>query len=153
MKNDFNTNLRVLRKKNHFTLESLGKVLNISKSTLSDYEIGKSSPSFEVCERMADVFGINIDELRTPNISDKINPNITFAPTHNAIDFKDSKIATLTAQKNQLEFQNRILSQQVEGLQVQLKLVNQIVESKTNEIRSLQMQVKLLDAYLEERTK
>lgn len=154
MENNFSANLRSLRKKNNFTLESLGKVLNISKSTLADYETGKSSPPFGVCERIADFFGINIDELRMSDISERIVLNSTFTPARTAANFQDNtERAVLTAQKNQLEFQNRILNQQVEGLQIQLKLVNQIVESKTNEIRSLQMQVKLLDAYLEERTK
>ncbi|MFN4145938.1 MAG: helix-turn-helix domain-containing protein [Runella sp.] len=151
MENNFSANLRSLRKKNGFTLETLGKRLNISKSTLSDYETGKSSPPFEVCERIADVFGITIDELRVSDISEKIVLNSAFSPTLKGGGFKnDEEKATLIAQKNQLEFQNKILSQQIEGLQVQLKLVNQILESKSNEIRSLQMQIKLLDAYLEE---
>jgi transcriptional regulator with XRE-family HTH domain len=151
MENNFSANLRNLRKKNKFTLESLGKVLNISKSTLSDYETGKSSPPFDVCERIADVFGINIDELRNSDISEKTRLHTTFTPTRLTGAFSDeNEKSVLTAQKNQLEFQNKMLHQQVEGLQIQLKLVNQILESKSNEIRSLQMQIKLLDAYLEE---
>lgn len=151
MENNFNANLRSLRKKNNYTLESLGKVLNISKSTLSDYETGKSSPPFSVCERIADIFGITIDELRISDISDKIIFNTTFSPNRTINTYKDEQEkATLLAQKNQLEFQNKILQQQIDGLHVQLKLVNQILESKNNEIRSLQMQIKLLDAYVEE---
>lgn len=151
MENNFSANLRSLRKKNNYTLESLGKVLNISKSTLSDYETGKSSPPFSVCERIADIFGITIDELRISDISDKIIFNTTFSPNRTINTYKDEQEkATLLAQKNQLEFQNKILQQQIDGLHVQLKLVNQILESKNNEIRSLQMQIKLLDAYVEE---
>jgi transcriptional regulator with XRE-family HTH domain len=151
MENFFSANLRSLRKKNGFTLESLGKVLNISKSTLSDYETGKSSPSFDVCERIADTFGITIDDLRASEISKKIVSNSVFTSANRVGYLQGEEEKTvLTAQKNQLEFQNRILQQQIEGLQVQLKLVSQILESKSNEIRSLQMQIKLLDAYLEE---
>lgn len=151
MENNFSANLRRLRKKNNFTLESMGKVLKISKSTLSDYETGKSSPPFEVCERISDIFGITIDELRISDVSDNVRLNTTFTPNHSIGVFRtDNEKPKLIAEKNQLEFQNRILNQQVEGLQIQLKLVNQIVESKSNEIRSLQMQIRLLDAYLEE---
>ena len=153
MENNFSANLRKLRKSNGFTLESLGKVLKVSKSTLSDYETGKSSPPFDVCEQMADVFGINIDELRISDVSDRSKANTTFIAARAEGNSRETnEKATLEAKKNQLEFQTRILSQQIEGLQIQLKLVNQIVESQRNEIRSLQMQVKLLDAYLKERS-
>ena len=153
MENNFSANLRKLRKTNGFTLESLGKVLKVSKSTLSDYETGKSSPPFDVCEQMADVFGINIDELRISDVSDRSKASTIFIAARAEGNSRETnEKATLEAKKNQLEFQTRILSQQIEGLQIQLKLVNQIVESQRNEIRSLQMQVKLLDAYLKERS-
>ena len=150
MENKFSANLRSLRKKNNFTLEVLGKTLNISKSTLSDYETGKTSPPFDVCEKIADFFGINIDELRISEISENnltISPNIGVRSNPPPRDNAELSVALL--QKSQLEFQNKLLGQQVEGLQIQLKLINQIVESKGNEIRSLQMQIRLLDEKLE----
>ena len=150
MENKFSANLRSLRKKNNFTLEVLGKTLNISKSTLSDYETGKTSPPFDVCEKIADFFGINIDELRISEISENgnvISPNIGVRSNPSPRD--NAELSAALLQKSQLEFQNKLLGQQVEGLQIQLKLVNQIVESKGNEIRSLQMQIRLLDEKLE----
>ena len=150
MENKFSANLRSLRKKNNFTLEVLGKTLNISKSTLSDYETGKTSPPFDVCEKIADFFGINIDELRISEISENgnvISPNIGVRSNPSPRD--NAELSAALLQKSQLEFQNKLLGQQVEGLQIQLKLINQIVESKGNEIRSLQMQIRLLDEKLE----
>ena len=150
MENKFSANLRSLRKKNNFTLEILGKTLNISKSTLSDYETGKTSPPFDVCEKIADFFGINIDELRVSEISENgnvISPTIGVRSNPSPRD--NAELSAALLQKSQLEFQNKLLGQQVEGLQIQLKLVNQIVESKGNEIRSLQMQIRLLDEKLE----
>jgi transcriptional regulator with XRE-family HTH domain len=148
MENSFGNNLKNLRKQNGFTLETLGEKLTISKSTLSDYENGKSTPPFDVCEKIADFFKINIEALRTSGAS-RMTADTMFVAARNVGDFKnDNEKAKLIAQKNQLEFQNKIASQQVEGLQVQLKLVNQIVESKNSEIRSLQMQIRLLDEKL-----
>lgn len=148
MENSFGINLKNLRKQNGFTLETLGEKLTISKSTLSDYENGKSSPPFDVCEKIADFFGIKIEALRTSGLT-RMAADTTFAAPRNIGGFKDdNEKAKLIAQKNQLEFQNKIANQQVEGLQVQLKLVSQIVESKNSEIRSLQMQIKLLDEKL-----
>ena len=46
---------------------------------------------------------------------------------------------------NQLAFQNKLLNQQVEGLQIQLQLVRQLTESKISEIKSLQIQIRLLE--------
>ncbi len=148
MENSFGINLKNLRKQNGFTLETLGEKLSISKSTLSDYENGKSSPPFDACEKIADFFKINIASLRASDIP-KMTANTTFVANRSTGGFKDdNEKAKLIAQKNQLEFQNKIITQQVEGLQVQLKLVSQIVESKNSEIRSLQMQIRLLDEKL-----
>jgi len=150
MENKFNANLRNLRKKNNFTLEVLGKALNISKSTLSDYEIGKTSPPFDVCERIADFFGINIDELRSSGISESSDTILSGIGLRSNLTERDStELLAALSQKSQLEFQNKLLGQQVEGLQIQLKLVYQIAESKGNEIRSLQMQIRLLEEKLE----
>lgn len=150
MENKFNANLRNLRKKNNFTLEVLGKALNISKSTLSDYETGKTSPPFDVCERIVDFFGINIDELRGSDISENDGTILSGIGLRSNLPERDStELLAALSQKSQLEFQNKLLGQQVEGLQIQLKLVNQIAESKGNEIRSLQMQIRLLEEKLE----
>ena len=45
----------------------------------------------------------------------------------------------------QLEFQNKLLHQQVQGLEIQLQLVKQLTESKISEIKSLQIQIRLLE--------
>lgn len=42
MENRFGKNLRILRKQQKITLEKLGESLKISKSAISDYEIGKT---------------------------------------------------------------------------------------------------------------
>jgi transcriptional regulator with XRE-family HTH domain len=143
MENNFGTNLRNLRKKNKHTLESLGKALNISKSTLSDYEIGKTSPPINVCEQIANYFEISIDELKFYDVAEKIAPKQTAASS-------EAGYQELVARNEKSEFQNRILQQQVEGLGIQLKLVRQLVESKDAENRSLRMQIQLLEEKLSE---
>ena len=146
MENKFGSNLRVLRKKQKLTLESLGEILKISKSAISDYEIGKTFPPLDVCELISNYFGINIDDLKNSyfaelsdaQIEDIINSkNYAKYPKETTEDFSNLR--------KQLEFHNRLLGQQVEGLQIQLQLVKQIVESKDSEIKSLQIQVRLLE--------
>ena len=43
----FNENLKLLRTKNKLTQAELGKILNLSRSTISNYEAGKMQPSIE----------------------------------------------------------------------------------------------------------
>ena len=64
MENKFGNNLRLIRKKKKITLEGLGEKLKISKSAISDYEIGKTFPPLDVCELISNFFGINIDDLK-----------------------------------------------------------------------------------------
>jgi transcriptional regulator with XRE-family HTH domain len=132
--NDFGNNLRTLRKSKKLTLQSLGKALNISKSTLSDYETGRTSPPIDVCKKIVNFFGTTIDKLEISDISENIN-KITQTPSN---ENPERVIDPM------LVFNNKILIQQVEGLQVQLKLVRQITDSKDAEIRSLKMQIQLL---------
>ncbi len=149
MENKFGSNLRLIRKKKKITLEGLGEKLKISKSAISDYEIGKTFPPLDVCELISNFFGINIDDLKNSNFSELSDEEI-----EDLIDSKDKIKATkqisddFSTEKKQLEFHNKLLSQQIEGLQIQLQLVKQIVESKDSEIKSLQIQVRLLEEKL-----
>ncbi len=146
MEKKFGSNLRILRKKQKLTLESLGEKLKISKSAISDYEIGKTFPPLDVCELISDFFGINIDDLRNSNFAEfsekEFEELIKSKDKVKTIKYSNDDFST---EKKQLEFHNKLLSQQIEGLQIQLQLVKQIVESKDSEIKSLQIQVKLLE--------
>jgi transcriptional regulator with XRE-family HTH domain len=149
MENKFGSNLRLLRKKKKITLEGLGEKLKISKSAISDYEIGKTFPPLDVCELISNFFEINIDDLKNSDFSEFTDEQIDILANS-----KDKTKATnntndnFSTEKKQLEFHNKLLSQQIEGLQIQLQLVKQIVESKDSEIKSLQIQVRLLEEKL-----
>ncbi|MER0441649.1 helix-turn-helix transcriptional regulator [Emticicia sp. W12TSBA100-4] len=146
MEKRFGSNLRVLRKKQKLTLESLGEKLKISKSAISDYEIGKTFPPLDVCELISNFFGINIDDLKNSDFTELSLEQIEklYGSKAKNKSIKESS-EDFSNEKKQLEFHNKLLSQQIEGLQIQLKLTKQIVESKDSEIKSLQIQVRLLE--------
>ncbi|MES2520814.1 MAG: helix-turn-helix domain-containing protein [Bacteroidota bacterium] len=148
MENKFSANLRILRKKNKLTLETLGKTLGVSKSALSDYENGHTFPSLDVCESICQYFGINLDDLQNSDFSEmsleEIAQNSQNRNSRNNDEYKND----LSDPYNQLVFQNKLLNQQIEGLQVQLQLVKQLFESKVSEIKSLQVQIRLLEVKL-----
>ncbi|WP_435353665.1 helix-turn-helix domain-containing protein [Emticicia sp. SJ17W-69] len=149
MENRFGSNLRFLRKKQKLTLETLGDALKISKSAISDYEIGKTFPPLDVCEIISNYFGINIDDLKNSDFSELSNSQIEELIASKGLNKHQKENSDdFSNIRKQLEFHNRLLGQQIEGLQIQLQLVKQIVESKDSEIKSLQIQVRLLEEKL-----
>ena len=146
MENRFGKNLRILRKQQKITLEKLGESLKISKSAISDYEIGKTFPPLDVCELISNFFGLNIDDLKNSDFAELSLEQIEdlYGSKAKNKSVKESS-EDFSNEKKQLEFHNKLLSQQIEGLQIQLKLPQQIVESKDSEIKSLQIQVRLLE--------
>jgi len=148
MENKFGTNLRILRKKNKLTLEVLGKTLGVSKSALSDYENGNTLPSLDVCEVICQYFGTNLDHLQNIDFSKMSIEEIHKSASNRNSDRKNEDKNDFSDPTKQLEFQNKLLHQQVQGLEIQLQLVKQLTESKISEIKSLQIQIRLLEEKL-----
>lgn len=59
----FAENLIQLRKLNHMSQDELADQIGVSRQTLSKYETGESLPDIEKCKRLADVFGVTVDDL------------------------------------------------------------------------------------------
>ena len=55
--------LKKLRKQNRITQRSLAEALHISQTSVSKYERGESAPDLEMVIKMADFFGVTIDEF------------------------------------------------------------------------------------------
>jgi transcriptional regulator with XRE-family HTH domain len=57
-------NLKKLRKQKRLSQEKLARMVDISYNTISKIEAGKAkNPTFETLSKLADVFGVSIDEL------------------------------------------------------------------------------------------
>jgi transcriptional regulator with XRE-family HTH domain len=57
-------NLKKLRKQKRLSQERLARLVDISYNTISKIEAGKAkNPTFETLSKLADVFGVSIDEL------------------------------------------------------------------------------------------
>lgn len=59
----FGDNLKRLRTNKEFTQEYLGKVLCLSRTTISNYEKGKMQPSIETLIKLSEIFNATVDEL------------------------------------------------------------------------------------------
>ena len=55
--------LRELRKENKMSQETLGKLLGVTKVSISGYENGTRVPSLQVLNGILDVFGVSADFL------------------------------------------------------------------------------------------
>lgn len=60
---EFNNKLYELRKQKGFSQEELASRLNVSRQTVSKWEVGESAPDMEKLVAISDLFGISLDEL------------------------------------------------------------------------------------------
>lgn len=59
----FGDRLKELREEKEMTQEELGKLLNVSRQTISGYEAGAIEPSISNLIKLADIFNISLDYL------------------------------------------------------------------------------------------
>ena len=67
----FNEKLIKLRKASGLSQEELGDKLNVSRQTISKWELGETTPEMDKLEELSNLFEISIDEL----VKDNAIPN------------------------------------------------------------------------------
>ncbi len=67
--------LKELREKNNVSQYKLAEDLNIKRSAYGNYETGMSYPEYEVLDKIANYFKVDINELleKQPNFDETIN--------------------------------------------------------------------------------
>ena len=60
---EFNNKLYELRKQKVFSQEELANRLNVSRQTVSKWEVGDSAPDMEKLVAIGDLFGVSLDGL------------------------------------------------------------------------------------------
>ena len=59
----FNEKLIELRKKEGLSQEELGYKLNVTRQTISKWELGQTTPEMEKLSEISNIFGISVDNL------------------------------------------------------------------------------------------
>ncbi len=60
---EFHNKLYELRRQKGFSQEELANRLNVSRQTVSKWEVGESSPDMENLVAIGELFGVSLDEL------------------------------------------------------------------------------------------
>ena len=76
----FSDNLIELRKYHNYSQEELAEIIGVSRQTMSKYETGESLPDIEKCKRMADAFGVTVDDLVSYEKNDSENLGMGIPP-------------------------------------------------------------------------
>ena len=63
-KNSFKDMLKYFRERKGLTQSELAKAVGLGSSTISMYELGSREPNFEIEERLADFFNVDLNTLR-----------------------------------------------------------------------------------------
>ena len=61
---DFKDMLKYLRKREGLSQAELAEKLGLGPSTISMYEVGSREPNFEIEEKIADLFNVDLNTLR-----------------------------------------------------------------------------------------
>lgn len=72
---EFKEKLLELRKKNGYSQEELGYKINVTRQTISNWELGLTTPELNKIIELAEVFNITTDELLLNNVEEKKSSN------------------------------------------------------------------------------
>lgn len=75
LKDQFSRNLKELRGKHNHTQKDLGEILHVDKMTVSGWETGRKEPSFEMLQKIAEVYDTSVPALLASG-SDSAFPTI-----------------------------------------------------------------------------
>ena len=142
----FGNNLRFLRKSKKMTLLGLSETLKISKSAISDYEIGKTLPGLDVVQKFSDFFEIPIDDLYNSDIPEFYKKGGLKIKKRKALNIDNETAVEFENEK--YSFNIKLLNQKLESTQLQIQMLKQLLDSREAENKTLKINIKLLEEQL-----
>ncbi len=103
-KNILGKRIKKLREKNNLNQLEFSKILNISNTTLSQYEAGNRTPSDEIKEKVADYFNVSVDYLlgRTEKFTSEVEKSKM--DKHNSLDVSNLPEEAIRQIEDYIEF-------------------------------------------------
>lgn len=86
---EFNNKLFELRKQKGLSQEELAGRLNVSRQTISKWEVGESAPDMDNLVSISELFGVSLDELVLDKPSEKEQPSVQVVRSELYSDIKE----------------------------------------------------------------
>ena len=110
-------NLRRLRLDHNYTQQQLGKMLNLSRQAYSNYETGKRIPDIDLLIRLADIYGVKLEQLITQTCTGNGVVNETAGPyltgklhdRNDSIYLTEEEVILLTKYRNAGESERLVI--------------------------------------------
>ena len=87
---DFNNKLYELRKQKGFSQEELANRLNVSRQTISKWEVGESTPDMENLVAISELFEISLDELVLDKVPEEADTSAQVVKSEFYSDIKEN---------------------------------------------------------------
>lgn len=86
---EFNNKLYELRKQKGLSQEELAGRLNVSRQTISKWEVGESTPDMDNLVSISELFGVSLDELVLDKAPSKEQPEVQVVRSELYSDIKE----------------------------------------------------------------
>ncbi|MBO4618012.1 MAG: helix-turn-helix transcriptional regulator [Lachnospiraceae bacterium] len=86
---EFNNKLYELRKQKGLSQEELAGRLNVSRQTISKWEVGESTPDMDNLVSISELFGVSLDELVLDRTPSKEQPSVQVVRSELYSDIKE----------------------------------------------------------------
>ena len=121
---EFNNKLYELRKQKGFSQEELANRLNVSRQTISKWEVGESTPDMENLVAISELFEISLDEL----VLDKVPKEAdTSAQVVKSEFYSDIKENVLTDENRKKAKKGLKIAAIVMGIIVMIDLISFVI--------------------------
>lgn len=95
--------LRKLRESRGLTLEQVAEALGSKNQYISNYELGKRRPDYEMLSRFADFYGVSVDFLLGRGTQEIMLDSFTYAMQNETKELEESDKAVLLSLARQLK--------------------------------------------------
>lgn len=86
---EFNNKLYELRKQKGLSQEELAGRLNVSRQTISKWEVGESAPDMDNLVSISELFGVSLDELVLDKTLEQEQPSVQVVRSELYSDIKE----------------------------------------------------------------
>jgi transcriptional regulator with XRE-family HTH domain len=106
---EFNNKLYELRKQKGFSQEELANRLNVSRQTISKWEVGESTPDMEKLVAISDLFEVSLDELVKGEEPKLAEPSEQIVKSELYSDIKEQVLTVDNKEKAKKELRLQVL--------------------------------------------